>query len=106
MLNFALVPVASVYPEVPAVPAKVVTTAVAITIFLIACEPEATTYKFVPSLVIPYGYLNAAEVPVPFVVACVPEPANVVVVPSLVIFFIILLLKSQTYAVVPTTVIP
>ena len=69
---------ASVEPEEPE-PARVVTTPVDITIFRILWLLESATYRFVPSVVIPLGLLNFAEVPVASVEPVEPEPAKVVI---------------------------
>jgi hypothetical protein len=80
--NKAAVPVPSVVPAVPAVPARVVTTPVEITILRIVLVKKSVTYRFVPSFVIPNGILNKALVPVASVVPEVPAvPARVVTTP-------------------------
>lgn len=79
LLNDAAAPVASVDPVTPAVPAKVVTAPVAMTIFLMVLLNWSHTYKFVPSVVIPVGLLNDAAAPVASVDPVVPAvPAKVV----------------------------
>ena len=72
---------ASVEPVFPD-PAIVVTTPVDITILRIVWLLLSVTYRFIPSVVIPCGYLNLADVPVPFVEPELPaDPARVVTAP-------------------------
>jgi hypothetical protein len=79
LLKLAAVPVASVNPYDPAVPANVVTFPDAITIFLMVLLSESATYRLVPSVVMPAGLLKRAAVPDPSVVPEDPaEPARVV----------------------------
>src|SRR5271169_6815447 len=103
-LNLAAGPVPSVDPDRAncGLPAIVVTTRLAITIFLIVLLPLSDTYRFVPSVVIPSGRLNLAAGPVPSVD---PEEAGsdiglpaIVVTTRLVItiFLIVLLVLSDT----------
>lgn len=83
VLNLAAVPVPSVLPAVPAVPAKVVTTPELITTLRITWLDESATNRLVPSVAIPAGLLNVAAVPVPLAEPTVPTvPAKVVTAPA------------------------
>ena len=66
-----------------------VTTPVEITIFRILLLVVSATYRFVPSIVIPLGVLNFAEVPVASVEPC-ELPARVVTTPVEITIFRIL----------------
>src|SRR3989338_767960 len=79
-LNDANVPVPSAAPLEPE-PAKVVTTPVAITILRTFLFWDSTTYRLLPSVVIPRGLLNDADVPVPSVNPALAEPAKDVTAP-------------------------
>ena len=84
-LKRAAAPVPSAEPDVPAVPANVVTAPPTITTLRMVWLPESATYKFVPSLTMPVGVLNLADVPVASVVPEVPAvPAKVVATPPVV----------------------
>ena len=105
-MNFAKVLVLlSLNP--PELPASDVTVPLSITIFRILKLALSTTYRFVPSVVIPLGYLNLAEVPVAIDAAppCELEPARVVTVPLSITIFRILCV-SVTYRFSPSVVIP
>src|SRR6266581_3734058 len=83
-LNRAAVPVPSTLPAVPAVlPARVVTTPVAMTIRRMLLPPRVDTYRLVPllSMTKPPGWLNVAAAPVPSALPAAPEPASVVTTP-------------------------
>lgn len=80
--KLAPTPVPSEDPAKPD-PANVVTTPVAISIRLITRFPESATKRLVPSVVIPFGLLNLAVVPVPLVaLLTTPPPAKVRAVPN------------------------
>src|SRR4030042_540955 len=106
LLNRAVVPIPLVVPYSPAVPAKVVTSPVAITILRRVFLPESATYRFVPSVVMPYGLLNRAVVPIPSLVPYSPAvPATVVTSPgAITILLMVLLPESATYRFVPSVV--
>ena len=67
-LNLALVPVASVVPEVPLLPARVVTSLASVSTMRIAWLYVSATYSLVPEMAKPLGAENWALVPVPSVV--------------------------------------
>ncbi len=96
----------SVDPADP-VPARVVTAPVDITILRILWLKVSATYRFVPSVVIPWAWLKLAEVPVLWSVDPIdPVPAIVVTAPvEITILRILWLPLSATYRFVPSVVI-
>src|SRR6266571_1571477 len=88
LLNVAAAPVPSAPPLVPAVPASVVTTPVAMTIRRMVWLVLSATYRLVPllSMARPVGRLNRAAAPVPSTLPDVPAvPARVLTTPAGVI---------------------
>src|SRR6266699_2730545 len=105
-LNLAAGPVPLTLPNVPAVPASVVTTPVAMTIRRMVLLPLSATYRLVPllSMARPLGRRNVAAVPVPSALPAVPAvlPARAVTTPvAMTIRRMVLLLLSATYRLVP-----
>src|SRR6266704_1231145 len=104
LLNVAAAPVPSAPPLVPAVPASVVTTPVAMTIRRMVWLVRSATYRLVPllSMARPLGWLNLAAVPVPSALPAAPEPASVVTTPeAMTIRRMVWLFLSATYRLVP-----
>src|SRR6266699_2908961 len=103
--NVAAVPVPSALPAVPAVlPARVVTTPVAMTICRMLLPFRVDTYRLVPllSMTRPPGPLNVAAVPMPSALPAAPEPASVLTTSvAMTIRRMVLLLLSATYRLVP-----
>src|SRR6266581_4476337 len=106
LLNVAAAPVPSAPPLVPAVPASVVTTPVAMTIRRMVWLVLSATYRLVPllSMARPVGRLNRAAVPVPSKLPAVPAvlPARVVTTPvAMTIRRMLLPPRVDTYRLVP-----
>src|SRR6266581_43651 len=100
LLNVAAAPVPSAPPLVPAVPASVVTTPVAMTIRRMVWLVLAATYRLVPllSTARPWGRLNSAAAPVPSALPAVPAvPASVLTTPAGVILRMVWFLIPAVY---------
>src|SRR6266699_3199776 len=105
-LNLAAGPVPLTLPTVPAVPASVVTTPVAMTIRRMVLLPLSATYRLVPllSMARPLGRRNVVAVPVPSALPAVPAvlPARVVTTPvAMTICRMLLPFRVDTYRLVP-----
>src|SRR6266496_2810139 len=101
LLNVAAAPVPSAPPPVPAVlPARVVTTPLAMTIRRMLLPPRVDTYRLVPllSTARPWGWLNRAAAPVPSTLPDVPPwPARVLTTPAGVILRMVWFLVPAVY---------
>jgi hypothetical protein len=101
-LKSAAVPVPSVEPEVPAIPAKVVTSPDAVLIARMVLLPVSVTKRDGPSVTTPMGVWNVAAVPVPSAEPEVPAiPAKVVTTPDEITTFRTVLLPIRDVEVSP-----
>src|SRR5947207_1614754 len=96
--NRASLPVPSLEPTCPAVPAIVLTAPAAVILRIVLLFLSATYTLPAASIATPYGLSNRASLPVPSLEPTWPAvPANVLTAPAAVILRIVSLSASATY---------